>query len=163
MHELRVGATYVGGLIHQREAGELAGTDLEEAFDHLAKWIPLESAVFQAVIDTLLLEVGQAPSPERIDTELKPWLEPVVEAAQAWTARHTMVLQIPDQAPSVCVDRERGTAVLVCLLNNAVKFSPGGVVRVVRTPKRFAHPTHHAPNPHPDVSHRSRSGEGPKN
>ncbi|MGH2371003.1 MAG: ATP-binding protein, partial [Chloroflexota bacterium] len=94
-----------------------------ERFDEQTR--KLDQLVTQ-LLDVSRLEAGKLTL-ERADTDVTALVEGVIEATQASTSRHTILLRAPAEGVlQAMVDGLRLEQVVLNLLSNAVKFSPDG-------------------------------------
>jgi PAS domain S-box-containing protein len=128
-HELRAPLTSIYGFAETlRRRDVLFGEHERETF---LGYIASEAQRLTSIVDTLLsvarLEAGD------LQVELSPTdLRTVVSEAvtnmrqSAELNGHRFVLELPDEPLSASADREKLSQILANLLDNAVKFSPGG-------------------------------------
>jgi PAS domain S-box-containing protein len=127
-HELRTPLAAVYGAAQTLRRHDFALDDAgRERFISL---IVDESDRLAAIVNQILLanqlEVG------RVDLETEPFdgadmVERVVESAKTHAPSHvTFDVQVAEGVPPVAADKDRARQVLVNLVENAVKYSPGG-------------------------------------
>jgi PAS domain S-box-containing protein len=127
-HELRTPLAAVYGAAQTLKRHDFALDDAgRERFISL---IVDESDRLAGIVNQILLanqlEVG------RLDLEVEPFdaldmVERVVESAKTHAPSHvTFDVQVADGVPPVAADKDRARQVLVNLVENAVKYSPGG-------------------------------------
>jgi PAS domain S-box-containing protein len=127
-HELRTPLAAVYGAAQTLRRHDFALDDAgRERFISL---IVDESNRLAGIVNQILLanqlDVG------RLDLVTEPFdaedlLDRVVESARSHAPEHvTFAIQAPDAVPPVAADKDRARQVLVNLVENAVKYSPGG-------------------------------------
>ena len=127
-HELRTPLAAVYGAAQTLRRHDFALDDAGR--ERFISMIVDESDHLAAIVNQILLanqlELG------RLDLETEPFdavdlLERVVESARTHAPSHiSFDIKAPDDVPSVAADKDRARQVLVNLVDNAVKYSPGG-------------------------------------
>lgn len=79
----------------------------------------------QRILDVSVIDSGQLTL-NLGPTALRPLLRHVVEQVSLATNDHTIVLDVPAQPQLVIADEERLIDIVTSLLQNAIKYSPGG-------------------------------------
>ena len=95
---------------------------IEEESDHLASMI-------DDLLDASRLQAGGL-TPKLSDIALPMLVDHLVERFRTQTQRHTLVLDFPENFPIILADEDRITQVLSNLVSNAIKYSPGGEIRI---------------------------------
>jgi signal transduction histidine kinase len=54
----------------------------------------------------------------------------VVERMQTQTSKHKLIAEVPDSLPVILADETRINQLLTNLINNSIKYSPGGKITV---------------------------------
>jgi signal transduction histidine kinase len=88
-------------------------------------------AMISDILDSSLIDVGQMaiePQPVR----LPPLAHEIVDEMQRRTERHRLVVDFPPDFPIVDADPRRIRQVMRNILDNAIKYSPGGGLIVTR-------------------------------
>jgi PAS domain S-box-containing protein len=128
-HELRAPLTSIYGFAEtllRRDV--LFGEQERETF---LGYIASEAQRLTSIVDTLLsvarLEAGDLQV-ELVPTDLRTVVSDAVTSMRqtAELNGHRFVLELPDKPLSASADREKLSQILTNLLDNAVKFSPGG-------------------------------------
>jgi signal transduction histidine kinase len=128
-HELRAPLTSIYGFAEtllRRDV--LFGEQERETF---LGYIASEAQRLTSIVDTLLsvarLEAGDLQV-ELTPTDLRTVVSEAVTSVRQTVELngHRFVLELPDEPLSASVDREKVSQILANLLDNAVKFSPGG-------------------------------------
>ena len=91
-----------------------------------------ESERLTRLINTLLdaakLEAGHSIELNRDSLELAPLIELALETQRAYSSRHVLRSQLPPHLPPVFADADKVLQILINLLSNAQKYSPGGEI-----------------------------------
>ncbi|BCM91689.1 sensor histidine kinase WalK [Abditibacteriota bacterium] len=91
-----------------------------------------ESERLTRLINTLLdaarLEAGGAIELNRDTLELPPLIDLSLETQRAYSSRHTLKAEITHPLPPVFADADKVQQILINLLSNAQKYSPGGEI-----------------------------------
>src|SRR6266508_1211518 len=128
-HELRAPLTSIYGFAEtllRRDV--LLGEQERETF---LGYIASEAQRLTSIVDTLLsvarLEAGDLQV-ELVPTDLRTVVSEAVTSMRqtAELNGHRFVVELPDEPLSASADREKLSQILANLLDNAVKFSPGG-------------------------------------
>ena len=135
-HELRTPLTTVR-LLTETLARDLERTEPPPRLRDRIQMIDIETGHLVQMVNELLdlsrIEQGTAPL-HLAPVDLAPLLRASLERLRLFAERQGVRLttEIPDDLPRVLIDEERVGQLLVNLLHNAVKFSPGGGDVVVR-------------------------------
>jgi signal transduction histidine kinase len=97
-------------------------TVIEEEADRLAKMI-------EDLLDASRLQAGGL-SLNRSDISIKTLARRLADRFRTQTDRHTISMNIPDNFPVILGDENRIEQVLSNLIANAIKYSPGGEIRI---------------------------------
>jgi PAS domain S-box-containing protein len=127
-HELRtpVAAVYGAAQTLRRHDFALDAAGRERFISLIVDESDRLAAIVNQILLANLLDVG------RLDLETEPFdaadlVERVVESAQTHAPSHiTFDVRVAEDLPLVAADRDRARQVLVNLVENAVKYSPGG-------------------------------------
>ncbi len=137
-HELRTPLTSIKGFI------STLLDDTEGYFDHQTRYefyqiIDQECDRLRRLIDDLLnlsrIERGLALQPNWQVVDVVSVVKRVLAAQQAYTDKHELIMDIPEELPPIVADEDKLDEMLTNLVNNAIKYSPDGgkvIVRVVR-------------------------------
>ena len=132
-HELRTPVTVIRGeaqvALRQAGAGDAA------ARAALARIVDVTRQMEHLIEDLLVLVRDPAGQPVLAlqQIRLSQALRPALDSAQVLAAQRGVALDLPDPAPdpAVMADPDRLRQVLICLLDNAIRYShPGGQVQV---------------------------------
>jgi PAS domain S-box-containing protein len=138
-HELRAPLTSIYGFAEtllRRDV--LFGEQERETF---LGYIASEAQRLTSIVDTLLsvarLEAGDLQV-ELVPTDVRTVIAEAVTSMRqsAELNGHRFVLELPDEPLSASADREKLSQILTNLLDNAVKFSPGGGTVTVEVARR---------------------------
>ena len=106
----------------ERDVIQDALTVIEEESDRLTDLI-------ENLLDASRLQAGGLrinPS----DLSLPDLVKRIIERLQTQTDKHTIIMEFPDDYPIVYADEKRIAQVLTNLISNAIKYSPGGEIKV---------------------------------
>ncbi|MBN2046917.1 MAG: GAF domain-containing protein [Anaerolineaceae bacterium] len=130
-HELKTPVALIKGYVSTLRR-EDANWDSDVVQDSLAV-IEDEADRLTHLIENLLeasrLEAGGVGL-KRSDMSLKKLVEKTCERFKTQTNSHTFVLDFPEFFPIILADENRIRQVLNNLISNAIKYSPGGEIRV---------------------------------
>jgi two-component system, OmpR family, phosphate regulon sensor histidine kinase PhoR len=121
-HELRTPLTSVRLFAETLQSGRASGAEVQECLDLLAKEAERLSVLVERLLDWSRLESGRRPlHRERI--ELSALLDHVGEVFRAQQLGASYELTLDENLPTVDVDRDAITQVVLNLLHNAVKYT----------------------------------------
>ena len=95
---------------------------IEEEADRLARMI-------EDLLDASRLQAGGL-SLSRADVSLKRLAERQADRFRPQTDRHTIVVDFPENFPIILADETRIEQVIANLISNAIKYAPGGEIRI---------------------------------
>jgi signal transduction histidine kinase len=95
---------------------------IEEEADHLA-------AMIEDLLDASRLQAGGL-SPNLADISLPTLAEHLAERFRTQTQRHTIAVDFPEHFPIILADENRISQVISNLVSNAIKYAPGGEIRI---------------------------------
>ncbi len=95
---------------------------IEEEADRLTELI-------ENLLDASRLQAGGLKL-NRCDLDLGPFIEKLAERFRTQTDKHTIVVDFPEEFPIVLADEDRIAQVISNLISNAIKYSPGGEIRI---------------------------------
>lgn len=128
-HELRTPLTAIKGFVRTLLDGEDYFTAQDRHEFHTI--IDHECDRLRRLIDDLLntarIEAGESLKPNYTEFELLPLLEKAVMIQQQASSKHQVVLKVHNELPKTIIgDQDKLDQILTNLLNNAIKYSPGG-------------------------------------
>lgn len=135
-HEMRSPLTSISGfsamLLRSENAASTGGTPIPVASrTRFLGLIRQESERLTRLINNLLdvakLEAGRAIEINRDTVEFGPLADSVLESQRAYSSRHTLIKDF-QALPPIYADADKVMQILINLLSNALKYSPGGVV-----------------------------------
>lgn len=97
-------------------------TVIEEEADRLTRMI-------EDLLDASRLQAGGL-SLSRADVSLKRLAERQADRFRPQTDRHTIVVDFPEKFPVILADETRIEQVIANLVSNAIKYAPGGEIRI---------------------------------
>jgi signal transduction histidine kinase/CHASE2 domain-containing sensor protein len=132
-HEMRSPLTSISGFSAMLQRGESGQSALPPPTR--ARFLGLihgESERLTRLINTLLdvarLEAGRTIELNRNSVELEPLSLLALENQRAYSSRHTLKADFPPSLPPVFADADKVLQILINLLSNAQKYSPGGEI-----------------------------------
>jgi len=132
-HEMRSPLTSISGFSAMLQRGETGQSALPTPTR--ARFLGLihgESERLTRLINTLLdvarLEAGRAIELNRDAVELAPIARLALENQRAYSSRHALRADLPFFLPPVWADADKVLQILINLLSNAQKYSPGGEI-----------------------------------
>jgi signal transduction histidine kinase/CHASE2 domain-containing sensor protein len=133
-HEMRSPLTTIAGfssMLHKSEAREGQPNPQRLRFLGL---IHDESERLKRLINSLLdiarIEAGYDIEMLIEEFDFAPVALRAIESQRTYSSRHAIVHNWPQDLPPVKADRDKLTQILINLLSNALKYSPGGTVTV---------------------------------
>jgi len=128
-HELRTPLTSIKGFISTLLA------DSDSYYDHetqreFYQIIDTECDRLTRLISDLLnvsrIEAGRALELNPKPIHIPPLIEKVVTVQKSYTNKHTFNVDLAEDFPTIIADEDKVDQILTNLMNNAVKYSPGG-------------------------------------
>ncbi|HLK13976.1 MAG TPA: ATP-binding protein [Fimbriimonadaceae bacterium] len=132
-HELRTPLTAIKGFVRTLLDGEeYFGREDRHEFHTI---IDSECDRLRRLIDDLLntarIESGESLRPNYTRFELLPLVEKAIMIQTQATKKHELVLDVQNELPGTIIgDEDKLDQILTNLLNNAIKYSHGGEIRV---------------------------------
>ena len=131
-HEMRSPLTSIAGFASMLQRNEsLSNTASRVRFLSLIKG---ESERLTRLINSLLdvarIEAGRPIELLREEADIQEITQAACDSQRAYSSRHTIVCNVPPQLPLIFADRDKVLQILINLISNALKYSPGGTVTV---------------------------------
>jgi signal transduction histidine kinase/CHASE2 domain-containing sensor protein len=82
------------------------------------------------LLDVARIEAGHGIELNREAIEFASIAHEAIESQRVYSSRHRLVNSVPPDLPRVYADRDKVLQILINLLSNAMKYSPGGLVTV---------------------------------
>ena len=136
-HEMRSPLTSISGFSAMLQRSENAPAEGKSSLPAASRGrflglIHTESERLTRLINNLLdvarVEAGRAIEINRDDFDFAPLAKLALDSQRAYSSRHTLVADVPKDLPMVCADADKVTQILINLISNALKYSPGGTV-----------------------------------
>ncbi len=140
-HEMRSPLTSISGFSSMLARGESGGnsTLAPATRSRFLGVIRGESERLTRLINTLLdaarLEAGSPIELNRDTIELPPIIELSLETQRAYSSRHTLKSEVTPHLPTIFADADKVQQILINLLSNAQKYSPGGEIVLGARPR----------------------------
>jgi PAS domain S-box-containing protein len=133
-HELRTPLTSIKGFVSTLLQDTEGFYDRETQREFL-QIIDTETDRLKRLIDDLLnvsrIESGRALQLNPKPIDLPALAERVAIIQRSYTTKHQIILDFPEDFPTIVADEDKVDQILTNLINNAIKYSPrGGEVRV---------------------------------
>ncbi len=129
-HELRTPLTAIKGFVRTLLDGEdyFTASDRHEFHSIIDQECDRLRRLIDDLLNTARIEAGESLKPNYTSFALKPILEKALMIQnQATDGRHQLSLEIENDLPEDFIgDQDKLEQVLTNLLNNAIKYSPGG-------------------------------------
>jgi signal transduction histidine kinase len=130
-HELRTPLTALRGWVRPLDDDRLSPEQRARAVEKISRGVDRLAALVEDLLAVSLIDGGRSnPAAESID--LRALLDDVVAEVDPHDGQHRIVVSVPPELGPVAADRSFLRRVLVNLIGNGVKYSPGGgVVSIV--------------------------------
>jgi signal transduction histidine kinase len=128
-HELRTPLTPIRGYTDLLRRGRIPAGDASGYLDEIGQAAARLERIVALLLDVASIEAGRF----RIDAHDVPSADLLRDAEARWktrSRRHRLDVNAPGDLPNVSVDPDALARVLDELIDNAIKFSPGGVVEL---------------------------------
>jgi signal transduction histidine kinase/CHASE2 domain-containing sensor protein len=139
-HEMRSPLTTISGFSSMLNRTEAAAAEPNAQRLRFLGLIFDESERLKRLINSLLdvarIEAGLSVEISMDEWEWPPVANRAIESQRAYSSRHRIEARWEENLPPVRGDRDKATQVLINLLSNAMKYSPGGTVTVEARVKR---------------------------
>lgn len=139
-HEMRSPLTSISGfsaMLQRSESAALEANGPSAAATSRARFLNIihdESERLTRLINNLLdvarIEAGHDIELNRDEFGLVRIATQAAESQRGYSRRHQIKYAIDPDLPDICADRDKVTQILINLLSNALKYSPGGAVTI---------------------------------
>lgn len=138
-HEMRSPLTTIAGFSSMLQHGETAPDQLPSTSrTRFLGMIHDESERLTRLINNLLdvarIEAGRTIELHREAFDFAEVAHSVADSQRGYSRRHDIVCALPRVLPPVQADRDKVTQILINLVSNALKYSPGGTVTIAARP-----------------------------
>ncbi len=130
-HELKTPVALIKGYVStlRLEDAHWDGKMVQESLAIIEEEADRLTGMIENLLDASRLQAG-ALAIKRADLALDALARRVANRLQIQTTRHTLVVDFPPEFPIVLADEVRLEQVLSNLVNNAIKYAPGGEIRI---------------------------------
>lgn len=130
-HELKTPLALIKGYVStlRREDARWDRAIVKESLEIIEDEADRLATLVEDLLDASRLQANNL-SIKRSDVFLSDLARLVAERMQTQTNLHTIVVDFPDDFPVVLADEHRINQVLTNLIGNAIKYSPGGEIKV---------------------------------
>lgn len=130
-HELKTPLALIKGYVStlRREDARWDRAIVKESLEIIEDEADRLATLVEDLLDASRLQANNL-SIKRSDVFLSDLARLVAERMQTQTSLHTIVVDFPDDFPVVLADEHRINQVLTNLIGNAIKYSPGGEIKV---------------------------------
>lgn len=126
-HELRTPLTAIKGFVSTLLIDPGFGdTERLEFYNIIDQECDRLTRLINDLLNTARIEAGESLKPSYTEVDPNSLLEKVLMIQKQSTNRHTLRLEVPEPLPKFVGDEDKLDQVLTNLLNNAIKYSPGG-------------------------------------
>ncbi len=130
-HELRTPLTAIKGfsstLLEGIDTDVYSKEDQREFLGIVVQECDRLRRLIDDLLNTSRIESGESLKPNYSEFALRPLLDKVVMVQQKASTKHTVRLEVKGQLPTTIVaDEDKLDQIFTNLLNNAIKYSPGG-------------------------------------
>jgi PAS domain S-box-containing protein len=139
-HEMRSPLTSIAGFSSMLQRQEVTPASTQNAAQTRATRarflgiIHSESERLTRLINNLLdvarIEAGRGIELHREPTNFSLLAAETIESQQSYSSRHQLVNSVPHSLPAVVADRDKVMQILINLISNALKYSPGGTIEL---------------------------------
>lgn len=130
-HELKTPVALIKGYVStlRREDARWDANIVQESLEVIEEEADRLSRLIDNLLDASRLQSGGLPI-KRSDVYLPELARRVAERMQTQTKDHTIVTSFPKDFPVIMADENRLQQVLTNLVSNAIKYAPGGEIRI---------------------------------
>jgi PAS domain S-box-containing protein len=132
-HELRTPLTAIKGFVATllMDDGGFEEAERREFYGIIDSECDRLTRLINDLLNIARIEAGESLKPSYTDVDVRQLAQKVVMIQRQSTSRHQLILDAPEEVPSVVADEDKLDQILTNLVNNAIKYSPhGGEVRL---------------------------------
>ncbi|HEY9074928.1 MAG TPA: ATP-binding protein [Anaerolineaceae bacterium] len=130
-HELKTPVALIKGYVStlRREDARWDPSIVQDSLAVIEEEADRLTGLIENLLDASRLQAG-GMALKRADVNLPDLAERIAKRFRTQTSRHTLVTDFPAQFPVIVADENRLQQVLANLVSNAIKYAPGGEIRI---------------------------------
>ncbi|MCX7800453.1 MAG: ATP-binding protein [Fimbriimonadales bacterium] len=126
-HELRTPLTAIKGFVSTLLMDDgFSAEERREFYQIMDQECDRLTRLIADLLNTARIEAGESLKPNYTRVDYRRLLEKVLAIQRQATSKHNLILDAPEELPSVIGDEDKLDQILTNLLNNAIKYSPNG-------------------------------------
>jgi two-component system phosphate regulon sensor histidine kinase PhoR len=126
-HELRTPLTAIKGFISTLLADDsFPEEDRREFYTIIDHECDRLTRLINDLLNIARIEAGESLKPNYTEVDLKKLAQKVVLIQQQASNKHKLILEAPEEFPTIIGDEDKLDQILTNLLSNAIKYSPDG-------------------------------------
>lgn len=126
-HELRTPLTAIKGFISTLLADDsFPEEDRREFYTIIDHECDRLTRLINDLLNIARIEAGESLKPNYAEVDLKKLAHKVVMIQQQASNKHKLILEAPDEFPTIIGDEDKLDQILTNLISNAIKYSPDG-------------------------------------
>jgi len=130
-HELKTPVALIKGYVStlRRKDVQWDGEVMDDSLQVIEEEADRLTELIEDLLDASRLQVGGIPL-KKADIAMHQLVSRMAERLQVQTDRHEILVDIPEDFPIVMADESRIEQVVSNMLSNAIKYAPGGEIRI---------------------------------
>jgi PAS domain S-box-containing protein len=127
-HELRTPLTSIKGFVATllMDDGSFEEVERREFYGIIDSECDRLTRLINDMLNIARIEAGESLKPRYGEVDAHELAQKVVLIQRQSTTKHTIVLDSPEELPHITADEDKLDQILTNLVNNSVKYSPGG-------------------------------------
>lgn len=126
-HELRTPLTAIKGFVSTLLMDDsFSPEERREFYQIMDQECDRLTRLIADLLNTARIEAGESLKPNYTRVDYRRLLDKVIAIQKQATNKHNLILDAPDELPTVIGDEDKLDQILTNLLNNAIKYSPNG-------------------------------------